>query len=249
MLCSGGRDGAIHLYDTRLRGPEPILSIWGAHTPAPPIKTKTNNKKTASTSTSTSSTRAASGTTTKSTGKRKTQAVGLPTGVTDVLWHPNRESNLITSGAKDGVIKLWDLRMMGGFKNESIASRGQESLVGSTKQDPLNEIDINSLNRFKQEEDSGILEPNEERFLNEFETDKLREREEKQRLQEIEAEKQKNKKRKTSKKSSSTSAAKGKAKASDGKGSKIGTLDNPFTLDPVEESEDISKSKDGWNKR
>lgn len=244
MLSSGGRDGALHLYDTRLRGPEPILSIWGAHTPSLP----TNIIK----------------------GKgRKSQATALPTGVTEVLWHPHKETNLITSGAKDGVIKLWDLRMMGGF-GESMGE-GEGRMMFKEKQEALSEIDVNLLGELNRdsmkgsdggEEVKGVGRGIEGRFLDEFETDKLRELERK--LREEEASKNKKGKGKGKGKAKAITATgtnkrKGKekvefkvsgTKVGKGKSKGVeGTLDNPFLLDPIEESLDISKSKDGWNKR
>lgn len=84
VFVSGGRDGAIHVFDARVAGrseegvTDPVLSIWGAHT---------------------------------SLVKRNPRQKHHPKGVTSLAYVPGRGNGVLASaGCADGILKLWDLR-------------------------------------------------------------------------------------------------------------------------------------------
>ncbi|PWN33396.1 WD40 repeat-like protein [Meira miltonrushii] len=127
ILCSGGRDGAIHLYD--LRDPSstsedddgndstpPIASIWGAHTTEPvrPLKGPGSRG-----------------------GRRGTQGrATYPKGITSLTYVPGRGSNILCSaGCGDGIVKLWDLRAMASYDDINMRDQMEETLMGIN--DPL----------------------------------------------------------------------------------------------------------------
>lgn len=103
VFLSAGRDGAIHLFDTRVTTRVPhsafrlrhqqeattpaVMSLWGAHTslPARPRRGK---------------------------GSRGGgEGVLLPKGIMSVMYVPSRGAHMVASaGCADGVVKLWDLR-------------------------------------------------------------------------------------------------------------------------------------------
>jgi WD40 repeat protein len=104
LLASGGRDGAIHVYDLRMAQKEsvistggtvadddhkleptsPLLSLWSAHAPSPALT--------------------ATGFRARSTSNMAAK------GVTSLIYHPHRPHALFTAGCADATIKLWDLR-------------------------------------------------------------------------------------------------------------------------------------------
>lgn len=113
ILASGGRDGAIHVYDIRTRAAssgsdgDPVISLWGAHTYEPPRPLRGPGSR---------------------GGRRGAHGrASYPKGVTSLTYVPGRGRNtLCSAGCGDGVLKLWDLR--------SVASNQQldrESLTGT----------------------------------------------------------------------------------------------------------------------
>ena len=126
ILCSGGRDGAIHLYDLRIpglqneedegKGSAPIASIWGAHTTEPirPLKGRGSRG-----------------------GKRGINGRStFPKGITSLTYVPGRGNNILCSaGCGDGIVKLWDLRAMASYDDINMRDQMEEDLV--TINDPL----------------------------------------------------------------------------------------------------------------
>ncbi|PWN19114.1 WD40 repeat-like protein [Microstroma glucosiphilum] len=123
LLASGGRDGAIHVYDLRMAQKEavistdstiaddadkleptsPLLSLWSAHAPSPALTA--------------AGFRARSNTTAK--------------GVTSLIYHPHRPHALFTAGCADATIKLWDLRFAvdsGAEQHRQQQQRGSEGV-------------------------------------------------------------------------------------------------------------------------
>ncbi|KAK0535895.1 hypothetical protein OC835_002238 [Tilletia horrida] len=122
LLSCGGRDGAIHLFDRRVRPHEraadsgsglsssfeddmpspvqPVLSIWGAHTSAA-------SKATAASTT-------ANGTQNSRTFARgRSSRVSVQRGVTALSYLPGRPHCVVSSGCEDGRLRVWDWRAMG----------------------------------------------------------------------------------------------------------------------------------------
>ncbi|KAL9938153.1 hypothetical protein V8E36_002776 [Tilletia maclaganii] len=115
LLCSGGRDGAIHLFDRRVRphetsrsvsddesthsGPspvEPVLSIWGAHT------SQLYKPKKAS-----GSSRARS---VAPSSRSKDPWHPLQRGVTALAYLLGRPHCIVSGGCEDGRVRVWDWR-------------------------------------------------------------------------------------------------------------------------------------------
>lgn len=142
LLASGGRDGAVHVYDLRAgkggavmssgRGEdgddddatldsscEPLLSLWSAH--------------------------AYSG-----SGKKKATAAAnaAPRGVTSIAYHRHHQHSLITTGCTDARIKMWDLRFAVVGSKESLASSTVSSTLpvssSSSQRVPFSNADVNS---------------------------------------------------------------------------------------------------------
>lgn len=107
VFLSAGRDGAIHLFDTRVtahmarpqfrptEGEESVsaavMSLWGAHTSMP--------------------TRPRRGKGSRGAG----EGTLMPKGVMSVTYVPSRGAHVVASaGCADGVVKLWDLRSHSG---------------------------------------------------------------------------------------------------------------------------------------
>lgn len=148
ILSSGGRDGAIHLYDLRVpgmptneehddssSGSTPIASIWGAHTTEPvrPLKGPGSRG-----------------------GKRGAQGrATYPKGITSLTYVPGRGANILCSaGCGDGIVKLWDLRTMASY--DDINMIDQTSQDSMTINDPLEAgLDI-SLRFTKNKSSHGI---------------------------------------------------------------------------------------------
>lgn len=123
LLASGGRDGAIHVYDLRMAQKEaiistggttaddddkleptsPLLSLWSAHAPSPALT--------------------ATGFRARSTGNTAAK------GVTSLIYHPHRPHALFTAGCADATIKLWDLRFAvdSGAEQHHSQQRGAET--------------------------------------------------------------------------------------------------------------------------
>jgi denticleless len=85
LLASGGRDGAIHVYDTRTANDtDAVVSIWGAHAPKADI----------------------------ATGRRRRRKIEQAVrGITSLAYVPGRAAHtLCSAGCGDGALKVWDLR-------------------------------------------------------------------------------------------------------------------------------------------
>ncbi|KAK0557193.1 tRNA-specific adenosine deaminase subunit tad3 [Tilletia horrida] len=124
LLCSGGRDGAIHLYDRRVRPHEsgmtangdfnlaatnqmpdavqPVLSIWGAHTSS--AKYASKNVR--------------SGKSLTTRGGKSVSRASAHRGVTALAYLPGRKNCIVSAGCEDGRLRVWDWRALGAV-NES----------------------------------------------------------------------------------------------------------------------------------
>ncbi|PWN26442.1 WD40 repeat-like protein [Jaminaea rosea] len=142
LLASGGRDGAVHVYDTRTptghavmnlghgagsgdeadRGDEPeslapLLSLWSAHANS------------------------------YSGVKRKTSvAATAPRGVTSISYHRHHQHNLITTGCTDARIKMWDLRFAVARKSHGSQQPRSGDAAGapSFSRVPFSDVDVNA---------------------------------------------------------------------------------------------------------
>lgn len=123
ILVSGGRDGAVHLYDVRVKDRSvngepwsPCLSLWEAHTmeePPRPLRGPGSRG-----------------------GARGKPSVKQPKAVTSIVYLPNRGSHLLASaGCVDGRIKLWDFRYL---ESESAAT-GAKNFGGALRKKARNE--------------------------------------------------------------------------------------------------------------
>ncbi|CAO1616868.1 unnamed protein product [Parajaminaea phylloscopi] len=142
LLASAGRDGALHVYDTRMGDQScngrsgvisvgadiaddadadhdvsqgPLLSLWSAHAPA--FK-----------------------------GKRRSLAsVQATKGVTSLLYHRNRSHGIITTGCHDARLKMWDLRFALAADVQSLRPNSRQADVhpGAPARRPLLPLSIN----------------------------------------------------------------------------------------------------------
>eukprot|EP00768_Dysnectes_brevis_P002763 gnl/Dysnectes_brevis/2031_a2343_789.p1 GENE.gnl/Dysnectes_brevis/2031_a2343_789~~gnl/Dysnectes_brevis/2031_a2343_789.p1 ORF type:complete len:635 (-),score=137.04 gnl/Dysnectes_brevis/2031_a2343_789:238-2142(-) len=90
VIATGTRGGWISLYDTR-RGKKPVLVITNAHIMSPGGKVSPASIP-------------------RSETGRTTPKRALSAGVTVAKFHPRRPHLLASGGAKDGLVKIWDLR-------------------------------------------------------------------------------------------------------------------------------------------
>lgn len=118
LLASGGRDGAIHIFDTRVGGRSqdgegsPIISLWGAH--SKPLR-----------------------------GRRSRTS---PKGVTSLAYVPSRGSNVLCSaGCGDGALKLWDLRALASSQQASFEEGKVVVQQGDMVAPPEQSRDISSF--------------------------------------------------------------------------------------------------------
>ncbi|KAE8204769.1 hypothetical protein A4X06_0g994 [Tilletia controversa] len=136
LLCSGGRDGAIHFFDRRVRpgesgassGPsdehgeaahfsendmpaavQPVLSIWSAHTSSVLSKSKSAPKH-AHASAGAQTTRPSRFTTTTAGGRKRTSQPSAQRGVTSLSYIPGRPHCVVSAGCEDGRVRVWDWR-------------------------------------------------------------------------------------------------------------------------------------------
>lgn len=116
VLVSGGRDGAIHMYDMRVpsRGSEsdgadgqPVVSLWGAHATGAPAAPRRG---------------------------RKAKNHASVKGVTSLTYVPSRGSSMLCSaGCGDGVLKLWDMRALASTCAVNVS--GGEATLSATVDD------------------------------------------------------------------------------------------------------------------
>ena len=108
IFASGGRDGSVCIWDSRLSEPRPALIIANAHALALPA--------------------AAAG-----AKRRRGGAAAAATpvqSVSSVVFIPGSSAKLATAGATDGAIKLWDLRALRGETGGGSSSSSSSSSAG-----------------------------------------------------------------------------------------------------------------------
>lgn len=139
LLASGGRDGAVHVYDLRMadgvaamslgaaggadddqvEDTSALLSLWSAHAPILPPKTRRTNLPSAR-------------------------------GVTSIVYDRLRPHSIFTAGCADATVKLWDLRFAVDDRQKeqdvgasSKAKTSSSSLAQQSSRIPFTNLDLN----------------------------------------------------------------------------------------------------------